>query len=188
MYAIKEFLPYIKTWYRENNEKVPWNYFQNKTKGFNFLLRIWYAVPHKKWCSFDDVPDERDSKIGILSSQNVTQIVYGFVPIQNFTGESDIDWNQDVNSINKLLFEKYGLTEDERTYISNKIKPMWNRWMRFLIPVNNPNDYPHKPKRLLFNKTKKTHRRLKIKRFWAFRWGAFIIKKVKNGFFMRKKG
>lgn len=70
------------------------------------------------------VQKKKTSKIGILSSQNVTQIVYGFVPIQNFTGESDIDWNQDVNSINKLLFEKYGLTEDERTYISNKIKPM----------------------------------------------------------------
>ena len=177
MYAIKEFLLYIKTWYRENNEKVPWNYFQNKTKGFNFLLRIWYAVPHKKWCSFDDVLDERDSKIGILSSQNVTQIVYGFVPIQNFTGESDLDWNQDVNSINKLLFEKYGLTEDERTYISNKIKPMWNRWMRFLIPVNNPNDYPHKPKRLLFNITKTSPPETQNKAFLSFPVGSFYCQK-----------
>lgn len=60
----------------------------------------------------------------LKSSQNVTQIVYGFVPMQNFTGESDIDWNQDVDSINKQLFDKYGLTDDERSYITNKIKPM----------------------------------------------------------------
>ena len=36
---------YINIWYRENTEKVLWNYSQNKNQGTWILLKIRYAVP-----------------------------------------------------------------------------------------------------------------------------------------------
>ena len=69
----------------------------------------------------------------------------------------------------------------------NKIKPMWNRWMRFLIPVNNPNDYPHKPKRLLFNITKKSPPETQNKAFLSFPVGNFYYQKRWKWLFYAKK-
>lgn len=57
-------------------------------------------------------------------SQNVTQIVYEFVPLQDFTGESDIDWNKSIKEIDIQLYNKYGLNKEEIEYIENKIKEM----------------------------------------------------------------
>ncbi len=63
--------------------------------------------------------------IGILKvSQNVYQNVYQFVPIQDFTKKSDIDWSKSVSEIDSQLYAKYGLTDEEITYIEEKIKPM----------------------------------------------------------------
>lgn len=60
----------------------------------------------------------------LKTSQNVTQIVYKFVPIQNFTSSSDIDWSKSVAEIDKQLYEKYGLEQSEIDFIESKIKPM----------------------------------------------------------------
>ena len=57
-------------------------------------------------------------------SQNVTQIVYRFVPMQDFTEKSDIDWSKSISEIDKQLYEKYGLSEEEIAFIEEKIKPM----------------------------------------------------------------
>lgn len=38
--------------------------------------------------------------VGILKvSQNISQNVYQFVPIQDFTDKSDIDWNKSIKEI-----------------------------------------------------------------------------------------
>ena len=58
------------------------------------------------------------------SSQNVTQIVYQFVPLQDFTNKSDIDWNMSIHDIDKQLYKKYGFTEEEIEFIESKIKSM----------------------------------------------------------------
>lgn len=61
--------------------------------------------------------------VGILkTSQNVYQNVYQFVPIQDFTNKSDIDWSKSLVDIDKQLFDKYGLTDEERKYINGKIE------------------------------------------------------------------
>jgi len=60
----------------------------------------------------------------LKSSHNVTQIVYKFVPMQDFTNSSDIDWNKTIPEIDELLYVKYGLTQEEIDYIISKIKPM----------------------------------------------------------------
>lgn len=58
----------------------------------------------------------------LKTSQNVTQIVYEFVPMQNFTNNSDIDWSRSVHEIDLQLYKKYKLTDDEISYIESKIK------------------------------------------------------------------
>lgn len=63
--------------------------------------------------------------VGILKvSQNIYQNVYQFVPMQNFTDSSDIDWNKSIPEIDKQLYAKYNLTDEEINYIESKIKPM----------------------------------------------------------------
>ncbi|MGI5070640.1 Eco57I restriction-modification methylase domain-containing protein [Treponema pectinovorum] len=67
----------------------------------------------------------------VKSSQNVTQIVYQFVPLQNFTShvssgeeQSDIDWSKPVSEIDRQLYKKYGLDQKEIDFIEKMIKPM----------------------------------------------------------------
>ncbi|MGN0730913.1 MAG: Eco57I restriction-modification methylase domain-containing protein [Treponema sp.] len=61
--------------------------------------------------------------VGILkTSQNVSQNVYQFVPMQDFTDKSDIDWSKSLTDIDKQLFDKYSLSDEERKYINEKIE------------------------------------------------------------------
>ncbi len=63
--------------------------------------------------------------VGILkTSQNILQNVYQFVPIQDFTPESDIDWTKSIEEIDKQLYEKYKLNNEEVKFIEEIIKPM----------------------------------------------------------------
>lgn len=57
-------------------------------------------------------------------SQHATAKTYRFVPVQNFTNKSDIDWSKSIFDVDKQLYTKYKLTEDEIKYIESKIKPM----------------------------------------------------------------
>lgn len=61
--------------------------------------------------------------VGILkTSQNVYQNVYQFVPMQDFTSKSDIDWSKSLSNIDEQLYDKYKLSNEERKYINNKIE------------------------------------------------------------------
>lgn len=46
------------------------------------------------------------------------------VPMQDFTDKSDIDWSQSVENIDRQLYKKYGLTDDEIKFVESMIKPM----------------------------------------------------------------
>lgn len=60
--------------------------------------------------------------ISILKvSQNVTQTVYQFVPIQNFKNSSDINWNSGIDDIDEQLFKKYNLSDEQINWIISKI-------------------------------------------------------------------
>jgi hypothetical protein len=48
--------------------------------------------------------------------------LFKFVPIQDFSYNSDIDWTKSTEEIDIQLFKKYRLTEEEINYIENKIK------------------------------------------------------------------
>ena len=60
----------------------------------------------------------------ILITQNIVRDKFKFVPLQNFTVISDIDWNQSIADIDKQLYRKYNLDEDEIDFIEKLIKPM----------------------------------------------------------------
>lgn len=57
-------------------------------------------------------------------SHHTTYKVYQFVPLQNFTTNSDIDWNKSIDEIDQQLYAKYGLTTDEIAFIESKIRSM----------------------------------------------------------------
>lgn len=58
------------------------------------------------------------------SSQHGTRTTYRFVPLQNFTEASEINWKLPINLIDQQLYEKYSLSNDEIEYIEGKIKEM----------------------------------------------------------------
>lgn len=57
-------------------------------------------------------------------SQHGTAKTYRFVPIQDFTEHSDIDWSKSVDKIDEQLFDKYKLSKEERDFIKSTIKSM----------------------------------------------------------------
>jgi len=62
--------------------------------------------------------------LATLVSMNISAKNFRFVPMQDFTVNSDIDWSQSMGDIDKQLYKKYGLTTEEIAYIEKIIKPM----------------------------------------------------------------
>lgn len=60
----------------------------------------------------------------IKITQSAPQRVYKFVPLQDFTAQSDIDWSKSVAEIDQQLYKKYNLSQDEIDFIEKMIKPM----------------------------------------------------------------
>ena len=46
------------------------------------------------------------------------------IPLQDFTDESDINWNTSVANIDKQLYKKYDLTNEEIAFIETNVKEM----------------------------------------------------------------
>ena len=65
------------------------------------------------------------SMLGILKiTQDNPPEKWRFVPLQDFTTSSDIDWSKSIEEIDEQLFDKYGLDEQERNFIKTKVKEM----------------------------------------------------------------
>lgn len=63
--------------------------------------------------------------IGIVAAtQQLSKEKFAYVPLQNFTSASDIDWSQSVEEIDNQLYCKYGLTDEEIAFVESLIKPM----------------------------------------------------------------
>lgn len=50
--------------------------------------------------------------------------VWRFVPLQDFTPASDIDWSRSIPEIDQQLYKKYGLDEKEIQFIESHVKEM----------------------------------------------------------------
>lgn len=63
--------------------------------------------------------------IGTLKvTQDNPKETWANVPLQDFTENSDVDWSQSVANIDRQLYKKYELTDEEITFIESMIKPM----------------------------------------------------------------
>ena len=63
--------------------------------------------------------------LGILKvTQDSTRNKWRFVPLQDFSSSSDIDWSKPVSDIDSQLYSKYGLSDDEIKFIESHVKPM----------------------------------------------------------------
>ena len=63
--------------------------------------------------------------LGILKvTQNNAKPTWLHVPLQDFTDKSDIDWSKSVREIDRQLYAKYGLSDDEIAFIEKNVKEM----------------------------------------------------------------
>mgnify|MGYP005983386959 CR=1 FL=1 len=63
--------------------------------------------------------------LGVLKvTQDNKRHTWKYVPQQDFTSNSDIDWSKSIPEIDAQLYAKYGLDESEIAFIEDKIKPM----------------------------------------------------------------
>lgn len=63
--------------------------------------------------------------LGILKvTQDNNKGVWKYVPLQDFTQSSDIDWSKSVHDIDLQLYRKYGLDENEIEFIESHVKEM----------------------------------------------------------------
>lgn len=64
----------------------------------------------------------------LLSVLKITQDVnpgkWKYVPLQDFTSSSDIDWSKTVHEIDLQLYKKYGLSDEEISFIETNVKEM----------------------------------------------------------------
>ena len=62
--------------------------------------------------------------VGVLKITQHGTTTYRAVPLQNFTADSDIDWSQSIPEIDRQLYKKYGLSEQEIAFIEEKVRAM----------------------------------------------------------------
>lgn len=58
------------------------------------------------------------------TTQDISPQKWDFVPLQDFTSSSDIDWSQSIPEIDRQLYKKYKLTEKEIDFIETHVKEM----------------------------------------------------------------
>ena len=63
--------------------------------------------------------------LGILKiTQDNTNAVWHYIPLQDFTVNSDIDWTQSVADIDRQLYQKYDLSPEEIAFIETHVREM----------------------------------------------------------------
>lgn len=55
----------------------------------------------------------------VKNTQHVSSDTFALIPIQDFSQNSDINWNTTIEEINQQLYKKYNLSQEEITYIKN---------------------------------------------------------------------
>ena len=63
--------------------------------------------------------------LGVLKiTQHNPAKAWKYVPLQDFSSASDIDWTKPVTQIDQQLYAKYGLEDDEIAFIEAQVEPM----------------------------------------------------------------
>lgn len=84
----------------------------------------------KTYCEAENLTKYIKSKftrslLGILKiTQDIVPSKWAYVPLQDFTSNSDIDWSVSIAEIDKQLYKKYGLSTEEIDFIETNVKEM----------------------------------------------------------------
>ncbi len=63
--------------------------------------------------------------LGVLKiTQHNPQSNWSYIPLQDFTSKSDIDWSKSIPEIDQQLYKKYGLSQEEIDFIETHVKEM----------------------------------------------------------------
>ena len=63
--------------------------------------------------------------LGVLKvTQDITPGKWEYVPLQDFTTNSDVNWSRSIPEIDQQLYAKYGLNENEIAFIESHVKEM----------------------------------------------------------------
>lgn len=63
--------------------------------------------------------------LGILKkTQHTPPSMWAYIPIQDFTNESDVDWSLSISEIDQMLYKKYGLLQEEINFIETHVTAM----------------------------------------------------------------
>jgi hypothetical protein len=85
---------------------------------------------------FDSIEEARNAEkyiktkfaramLGILkTTQDCPGPKWHYIPLQDFTTSSDIDWSKSIHEIDLQLYRKYGLDEKEIAFIESHVKEM----------------------------------------------------------------
>mgnify|MGYP003593187405 FL=1 len=85
---------------------------------------------------FDSIEEARNAEkyiktkfaramLGILkTTQDCPGPKWHYIPLQDFTTSSDIDWSKSIHEIDLQLYRKYGLDENEISFIETHVKEM----------------------------------------------------------------
>ena len=64
----------------------------------------------------------------MLTRQRITQDnnkdTWRMIPLQDFTSSSGINWSVPISDIDKQLYKKYNLSDEEINFIETKVKEM----------------------------------------------------------------
>ena len=60
----------------------------------------------------------------LKATQHNPKDTWANVPLQDFTSSSDIDWSASIEDIDRQLYKKYNLSDEEIAFIERTIKPM----------------------------------------------------------------
>ena len=87
-------------------------------------------------CSFDDEEQANNMKkylqtkfvrfliLQASSSIMITKNSFIFVPVQDYTATSDINWSAPIEAIDQQLYKKYGLSDEEIRFVEACVKEM----------------------------------------------------------------
>ena len=60
----------------------------------------------------------------LKATQHNPRETWANVPMQDFTSESDINWDAPISEIDKQLYSKYRLSDEEIQFIEQNVKSM----------------------------------------------------------------
>lgn len=60
----------------------------------------------------------------LRTTPDTTPYKWKYVPLQDFTSKSDIDWSKSIHEIDLQLYKKYGLNKEEQDFIESHVKEM----------------------------------------------------------------